>query len=243
MDTPLDELQWKSPEWIQAFGLRTDNVLDYFAESPFFDKTSNNQVIKMQRQFQQEPSQEAGSDDFGHLDAKRREILIKYPVYAMLERELMKLKGIEYVLVQVREPDFWTIRKQNRHSINKTETLQDYYVIGANVYQSPTIFNIVMNRLMTTNYHFNETIKSLYDLTEFKPSQGIQFKKFEADKSSNGTTTESHTVSTSATATATTNATTAQLDNSKNDGSRQLITQEMLDKLMVTSIKSKPEYI
>lgn len=51
--TPLDELQWKSPEWIQVFGLRTENVLDYFAESPFFDKTSNNQVIKMQRQFSQ----------------------------------------------------------------------------------------------------------------------------------------------------------------------------------------------
>ena len=42
---PLDEIQWKSPEWIQHFGLHSSNVLDYFAESPFYDRTSNNQVL------------------------------------------------------------------------------------------------------------------------------------------------------------------------------------------------------
>lgn len=191
--TPLDELQWKSPEWIQVFGLRTENVLDYFSESPFFDKTSNNQIIKMQRQFSQLNDPNAGvnmtqnimnlpdgknvEDELAYVDPARRQILFKYPMYMQLEEELMKLDGTEYVLSSVREPDFWVIKKQKR--INNTTAgssrgpriipLQDYYIIGANVYQSPTVFKIVQSRLMSTSYHLNSTLKSLYDLIEFQP--------------------------------------------------------------------------
>src|ERR1700749_4582466 len=36
-------------EWIQANGpLNTENVFDYFATSMFYDKQSNNQVLRMQ---------------------------------------------------------------------------------------------------------------------------------------------------------------------------------------------------
>lgn len=36
-------------EWIQAHGpLSTENVFDYFATSMFYDKQSNNQVLRMQ---------------------------------------------------------------------------------------------------------------------------------------------------------------------------------------------------
>lgn len=290
MNTPLDELQWKSPEWIQAFGLRTENVLDYFSESPFFDKTSNNHVIKMQRQFSQLPGEQAQqqqsndkqSDDnsntqddstneqfnssllpqndflqrqneFSQIEPSRRDVLLKYPMYASLERELSKLKGIEYVLACVREPDFWIIKKQERLSNSDTTVLQDYYVIGANVYQAPTMFNIIQNRLMSTNYHLSQTIKNLRKLTQFQPSHGVQFKTTAMSNNGSGSQTmmPSGSTVTSGPATATTatvntmgastQATTStQFDNSR---TRDTITNDMMDKLMITSIKSKPEYI
>lgn len=44
----LSTVEWTSPEWIQQHGLRTDNLFDYLSESPFWDRTCNNQLIKQQ---------------------------------------------------------------------------------------------------------------------------------------------------------------------------------------------------
>ncbi|CAI4063636.1 mediator complex subunit MED6 SKDI_08G1010 [Saccharomyces kudriavzevii IFO 1802] len=292
--TPLDELQWKSPEWIQVFGLRTENVLDYFAESPFFDKTSNNQVIKMQRQFSQlnDPNVSVNmsqnimnlsdgkngnvEDEFAYVDPARKQILFKYPMYRQLEEELMKLGGTEYVLSSVREPDFWTIKKQKR--VNETGAgssrgpkiipLQDYYIIGANVYQSPTIFKIVQSRLMSTSYHLSSTLESLYDLIEFQPSQGVHYKvpidtSTIATAATNGNNANGGSNKNSVRPTGGANITTIPsttnvnmtvntvgtggqtIDNGAGRASNGNtgITTEMLDKLMVTSIRSTPNYI
>lgn len=281
MNTPLDELQWKSPEWIQAFGLRTDNVLDYFAESPFFNKTSNNQVIKMQRQFSQVPGepmqnqdnkprsndldvmgagpgQQREHDEFAYADPMRKLLLAKYPVHAILERELARMKGIEYVLAYVREPDFWVIKKQERVSASQIRVLQDYYVIGANVYQSPTIFKIVQSRVMSASYHLSETLKQLQKLTQFQPSQGTQFKRLQNTTATSAAPTNGSTsTQNSAPATAlgneipsTTNtgqtaqtARTAPLDSSSVNGNQDVISPEMMQKLMYISVKSTPEYV
>ncbi|EHN02128.1 Med6p [Saccharomyces cerevisiae x Saccharomyces kudriavzevii VIN7] len=292
--TPLDELQWNSPEWIQVFGLRTENVLDYFAESPFFDKTSNNQVIKMQRQFSQlnDPNVSVNmsqnimnlsdgkngnvEDEFAYVDPARKQILFKYPMYMQLEEELMKLGGTEYVLSSVREPDFWTIKKQKR--VNGTGAgssrepkiipLQDYYIIGANVYQSPTIFKIVQSRLMSTSYHLSSTLESLYDLIEFQPSQGVHYKvpidtSTIATAATNGNNANGGSNKNSVRPTGGANITTIPsttnvnmtvntvgtggqtIDNGSGRASNGNtgITTEMLDKLMVTSIRSTPNYI
>lgn len=280
MNTPLDELQWKSPEWIQAFGLRTDNVLEYFAESPFFNKTSNNQVIKMQRQFSQVPGEPlppqetkprpheldvigtgTGSqqehDEFAYADPLRRSVLAKYPVHAMLERELTRMKGIEYVLAYVREPDFWVIKKQERLAAQQIRVLQDYYIIGANVYQSPTVFRIVQSRVMSASYHLSETLNQLQRLTQFQPSQGTQFKRLQNTTAANpGATNGTTSTQNSAPATATGNepsttntgqtaqtARTAPLDNAGVQGSQDVITPEMMQKLMYISVRSTPEYV
>lgn len=276
MNTPLDELQWKSPEWIQAFGLRTDNVLDYFAESPFFNKTSNNQVIKMQRQFSQAPpdpaSQEAKhrsgesevmtgiplhqqeQNEFSHLEPARKSLLSRYPVHAMLERELSKMTGIEYVLAYLQEPDFWVIKKQNRLGPQQVQVLQDYYIIGANVYQSPTIFRIVQSRIMAASYHLSDTLDQLHKLTEFQPAQGVQFKKLQpAAITGNGSSGLQNSApptapangppSTVTTAQAAQTARTGQLDQNGGRDSQEVITQDMMHRLMLTSIKSTPEYI
>lgn len=48
----LSHIQWHSLEFILAWGpLTPATVMDYFSLSPFFDRSSNNAVLRMQMQF------------------------------------------------------------------------------------------------------------------------------------------------------------------------------------------------
>ena len=48
----LSHLQWRATEWLYAFGpLKPEIVLNYFALSPFYDRSSNNEELKMQMNF------------------------------------------------------------------------------------------------------------------------------------------------------------------------------------------------
>lgn len=40
---------FRDPEYLAAFPLTNDNVLEYFSTSPFFDRSSNNEILRMQR--------------------------------------------------------------------------------------------------------------------------------------------------------------------------------------------------
>ncbi|GME93248.1 unnamed protein product [Ambrosiozyma monospora] len=144
-DTKLDELQWRSPEWVNAFGLRTDNVLEYFSQSPFFDRTSNNQVLKMQNQF----------IDLNYMNRP----------YKMLLQDLKKMKGLEFIIAMVREPDFWIIRKQIRYSEVKTESVADYYIIGSSVYMAPLIHSILSSRLLSTSLNLRNAVTLLQEIS------------------------------------------------------------------------------
>ena len=44
----LPEISFANDQWVRAFGLGAHNALDYFALSPFYDTTCNNEVVKMQ---------------------------------------------------------------------------------------------------------------------------------------------------------------------------------------------------
>ncbi|KAI8595175.1 hypothetical protein EDD21DRAFT_420921, partial [Dissophora ornata] len=51
-DPNLLNMEWRFHEWIMGVGgLNPDNVLDYFALSPFWDPECNNAVLRMQTQF------------------------------------------------------------------------------------------------------------------------------------------------------------------------------------------------
>ncbi|ODV82741.1 hypothetical protein CANARDRAFT_10269 [[Candida] arabinofermentans NRRL YB-2248] len=154
-ETQLDELQWRSPEWVNAFGLRTDNVLEYFSQSPFFDRTSNNQVLKMQNQF---------------TDAN-----YQFKPYNLLLQDLKKMKGIEFVVAMVREPDFWIIRKQNRLSDSETITISDFYIIGSSVYMAPLIHSIMSSRFLSSVLNLRNSMSLLQELPKFSPSNGHEY--------------------------------------------------------------------
>lgn len=153
----LDEVQWRSPEWIQAHqGLRTDNVLDYFAESPFYDRVSNNQVLRMQTQFNQQQTGQLTPQHF--------------------EQELQKMTGIEFVITHVREPDLWVIKKQNRLNPQQTTPISTYFVINENVYMAPTVAAIMQSRVLSTSMFLKRALEEAIELPSYSPSQGYTYE-------------------------------------------------------------------
>ena len=105
---PLHE-SWHDPAWIPS--LNTHNVMDYFSErtNPFYDRTCNNEVLKMQRVGMQGPGP--------------------------IDQHLPSMTGIEYILLCAQEPILYVIRKQQRHSPTQVTTLADYYIVAGVVYQ------------------------------------------------------------------------------------------------------------
>ncbi len=45
----VSEVSFADDDWIRSYGLGSHNALDYFALSPFYDTTCNNEKVKMQR--------------------------------------------------------------------------------------------------------------------------------------------------------------------------------------------------
>lgn len=169
MNEALDEIQWKLPEFIQERGLHTGNVLEYFGLSPFYDRTSNNQTVIMQFQHQQV------------------QIPQGMTFYQYLQSKLAWMNGVEYAIAYTREPDFWVIRKQRRTLGEKkitdnnnndpppsrTEPLEDYYVIGANIYQAPKIFDIISSRLLASVLAMKNSMELIHDMTKFHLLDGV----------------------------------------------------------------------
>lgn len=134
----LDEIQWSLPEAIQFYGgVHTNSVHLYFMQSPFFDHTSNNNVIRTQAEF---------NPGMHHLLASR----------ASFEERLRTMQGLEFVVVDGPKPDadtgVWVINKQVRRKRagqhDDLAIMGTYFVVGENIYQAPSVLDIVQNRLV-----------------------------------------------------------------------------------------------
>ncbi|KAK9454751.1 MED6 mediator subfamily complex component-domain-containing protein [Dipodascopsis uninucleata] len=150
----LDELQWRAPEWIQMFGLRTDNVLEYFAQSPFYDRSSNNQVLKMQSQFNGPMMQQQD-----------------------ISQALSTMRGVEFVIAMSNPASaLWIIRKQNRLSSTEVIPLSTYFVINENIYMAPSVYSIVSSRMLSTIKSLRSALVLAADnLPKFSSTMGYSY--------------------------------------------------------------------
>ncbi|KAK5941711.1 Mediator of RNA polymerase II transcription subunit 6 [Knufia obscura] len=163
------------PIWIQANGnwLHANNVLYYFAASPFFDFLSiNNNVFQ---QFQ-------GRPDTAHIIGSRDQF----------EAELERHKGISYVVefdplatpAMVKGPngmersETWIIRKQDREKLGdpkEVKVLEYYYIINHVVLQAPRLESMLNYRMMNTLMTLDKMTNAASDLPVFSASNGYSY--------------------------------------------------------------------
>lgn len=140
-DPPLDEIQWRSPSILaQMGGLHSNTILFYFAESPFFERTSNNAVIM---------SQAMNNTSMYHFIQTRE----------AFEGRLRTMSGLEFIVGE--EPaetgpgmgtGVWVIRKQTRRKRYQDDDITvhaNFFVVGENIYMGPTLVDVLASRMMT----------------------------------------------------------------------------------------------
>jgi len=124
-------------EWIQANGqLTNENVFDYFATSMFYDKQSNNQVLRMQ-------TMHTGM-----------------PIVNEAE-ELKRFTGVEFAVVHAQPPSMFIIHKRERMSPDEVRPLAAYFIMNNRIYQSPDVYTIVSNRLLTSLHSLQSSLDTL----------------------------------------------------------------------------------
>ncbi|GAA5877833.1 hypothetical protein JCM16303_000254 [Sporobolomyces ruberrimus] len=145
----LSHLQWRAPEYLLSLptGQLSSNeiALDYFTLSPFFDKHSNNNQLRMQLMFSRGGIQGVNEQE-----------------------ELKRFIGIEYVVSEQDSipPNLFIIHKRNRTSPTTTTIVSVYHILNANVYQAPTIYTVLNERIFTSLHALEN---SMSDLIRLKP--------------------------------------------------------------------------
>ena len=142
-DPPLDEIQWRSPQIVASLtgGLHTNTILFYFAESPFFERTSNNAVIFSQ--------------------AMNNINMLQYvQTREAFEARLKTMSGLEFMVGE--EPaesghkigtGVWVIRKQTRkkrpNQEDEVTVHASYFIVGENIYMAPSLSDILASRIVS----------------------------------------------------------------------------------------------
>ncbi len=141
----LTTISWEDKGWLQHFPLNRDTVLDYFALSQFYDRTCNNEQLKMQRG--------AGTGN------------------AAIAQLLEQMSGVEYVLHEAQEvqstPEssahsLYVIRKQRREGEVIT-VLRMYYVLDGTVYEAPTLEAVLRTRLLKLGWLLDGAFSAIKD--------------------------------------------------------------------------------
>ncbi|KAJ2037611.1 Mediator of RNA polymerase II transcription subunit 6 [Coemansia sp. RSA 2337] len=157
MSKELTAIEWRSDQWLFQFGgLRPDNVLEYFSQSPFWDPSSNNAVLKMQTQF----------NDLQHSSY-----------------DLKSMVGIEFAVTHQEPPALFIITKFRRSSPTKLVPITVYYITDGNAYEAPTLYSIVSTRMLSSIKKVEEAFDIARSHAEFHPSTGYSWKETAEQKS------------------------------------------------------------
>lgn len=141
----LSHLQSQNPDaskFDPAHPLTEYNVMSYFATSPFFDRRSNNEQIRMQN------IANGVQNLIGGMGAKQE------------EEELKRFTGLEFVLVHAKAPLNFVIQKRWRTSATEKTPLAAYYIVNDSIYQAPDLYSILAIRLQSTVYGLKSSLST-----------------------------------------------------------------------------------
>lgn len=125
--TDLTGICFRDQLWLNSFPLDRDFVFDYFALSPFYDYTCNNEQLRMRS------------------------------IHPLDISQLSKLTGIEYMLNEVMEPHLFVIRKQKRDGPEKVTPMLTYYVLDGSIYQAPQLSSVFASRMVRALYYISKS--------------------------------------------------------------------------------------
>ncbi|KAJ2781822.1 Mediator of RNA polymerase II transcription subunit 6 [Coemansia javaensis] len=157
MATELTGIEWRSDQWLFQFGgLRPENVLEYFSQSPFWDSSSNNAVLKMQTQHS------SGLQPAAH--------------------DLTRMVGVEFAVTHADPPALFVITKSRRSSPTRTTPLAVYYILDGNAYEAPSLYSVVSSRILTSV----KRVEAAFDVARahavFHPATGYSWQETPAQK-------------------------------------------------------------
>ncbi|PMD43001.1 mediator of RNA polymeras-like protein II transcription subunit 6 [Hyaloscypha variabilis F] len=164
-EPPLDEIQWRSPPIAASMqGIHSNSVLFYFANSPFYDPTSNNAILTSQAMFNQN-------------------MLPIIQTREAFEGRLRTMNGLEFIVAQ--EPaemapgtgtGVWVIRKQTRRKRPSEDdeiiVHATYFVVGENIYMAPTAADVLGSGMLSVLSSLNKFISTAAALPDFSPALG-----------------------------------------------------------------------
>jgi mediator of RNA polymerase II transcription subunit 6 len=116
--TEMTSISFRDQLWLNAYPLDRILVFDYFALSPFYDRSCSNERLRMES---------IHPFDMAHLS---------------------KRTGIEYILQEAQEPHLFVIRKQKREGPEKVTALAAYYVLDGSIYQAPQLYTVIGSRVV-----------------------------------------------------------------------------------------------
>ncbi|KAK3902829.1 MED6 mediator sub complex component-domain-containing protein [Staphylotrichum tortipilum] len=163
---PLDEIQWRAPPDFEM-GVHSNSVLFYFAQSPFYDRTSNNEVL-----FQQ--------------GLNNPNVTPFLATRELFEGRLKTMSGLEFVVAQ--EPaetgpgagtGVWVINKQTRRKRQGEDEIivhSSYFVVGENIYMAPTLADLISSRIATASSSVSKLLPAATRVQTWSPSLGRLYK-------------------------------------------------------------------
>jgi mediator of RNA polymerase II transcription subunit 6 len=131
-----EDLYFVDPRFLSAGVLDSSNAMEYFSASPFYDKSCNNEILRMQTQFRA-------------LDLKSK---------------LSQMVGVFYELIHSNsEQTLFIIRKAHNHGDSRSDTLGIYYIIHGHVYAAPTNHSLYRTRLCEAMWVLSSFVDRMHE--------------------------------------------------------------------------------
>lgn len=129
--TDMTGICFRDQLWLNTYPLDRNLVFDYFALSPFYDFSCNNEQLRMRA------------------------------IHPLDMSHLSKMMGMEFMLSEVMEPHLFVIRKQKRDGPEKVTPMLTYYVLDGSIYQAPQLCNVFAARVGRALYHISKAFTTV----------------------------------------------------------------------------------
>ncbi|KAL1197436.1 Mediator of RNA polymerase II transcription subunit 6 [Cardamine amara subsp. amara] len=124
--TDMTGICFRDQLWINSYPLDRNYIFDYFALSPYYDITCNNEILR------------------------------RRSVHPLDLSHLSKMIGLEYMLTDATEPNLFVFRKQKRDGPEKVTAMLTYYILDGTIYQAPLLCSVFAARVGRAVYNISK---------------------------------------------------------------------------------------